>query len=131
MVRDERTAHGDGDLFPSPSPHLISRMNLLLDRPVILGLVAVLVSLLCCSALVQNSSFLEVKSHHRPTMVTSGAPRSSSRSDEVPVLFLALFGLAALALSQTRPSSEIASRSAKFAQAKKSSAGKSCPSLHG
>ena len=131
MIRDEHTTNGARGLSPAPPRHLISRLHLLLDRPVVLGLVAVLVSILCGGAIAGNSTFSAVKSHHGTAMTRSAPHPSSARSDEIPVLFLTLMGLAALALSQTRSTSEITSRPVTFAQAKKSSAGKTCPGARG
>ena len=65
---------------------------------------AVLASLLFCGTLAQTHPFSEAKA---PAPVRSTPPalqRHADRDDEVSPLFLALLGLAALALSQTRPS---------------------------
>lgn len=131
MVRDERTANGGSDLFPTPARHLISRLHLLLDRPVVLGIVAVLVSILCCRALAQNGIISEVKAHRSAAVTGVSQHRSSTHSEEVPLLFLTLLGLASLALSQTRPSTEAKPRPANLAQAKKASTGKSCLDVRG
>ena len=87
MVRDERTANGGSDPFPTPARHLISMLNLLLDRPLVLGFVALFVSVLCCRALTQNGTISEVKAHHATARTGVSQHRSSTHSEEIRCSF--------------------------------------------
>ncbi len=97
-----------GALPPGASLRSISRFNLLLKRLLLVGALAFPVIFLSVTAVTQDPAPPEVKltidpaANHREARFRS---HHSSDEEEIPLLFLALMGLAALTLSQTRPSS--------------------------
>jgi hypothetical protein len=119
MALDERSGFIAGGVLSTPSRRLISRLGPFLNRPLLIGAATVLASLLCCGALAGNNALSEVKSPQGtpPAGVTRHHP--SARSEEVPLLFLVILGLAGLALSQTRPSPGEAEREVHFRAGKK------------
>ncbi len=83
---------------------LISRLAPLLNRPLLIGCAAVLASLVCCGVLAKAAPVIEVKSHPAALRTVATPHPQAAKHEEVHPLFLAMLGLAALALSQTRGS---------------------------
>ncbi len=126
---------GQGTLAPGalPSPsslRLISRFDLLLKRLLLVGALAFLAIFLSVTAVTQDPSSLEVKSPIDPAVNRAGATahhHHSSDEENIPLLFLALMGLAALTLSQTRPSSERAPQAGPICAGKNVAPGQELP----
>jgi hypothetical protein len=85
---------------------LISRLAPLLNRPLLIGIAAVLASLFCGDVAARAVPLSEVKTEPRASYVAVPSHVRASKNEEMSPLFLAVFGLAALALSQTRGSQE-------------------------
>ena len=88
-------------------------MAYFLSRPVLIGLLAVLSSVVCCQAYAQSVS----QSYEAPRygQTAASAPHAGSDapgkghsrdSEAVPLLFLSVLGLAGMALSRIRSSKE-------------------------
>lgn len=106
MALDDRSGITSVPVASTASRGLVSRIDFLLNRPLFLGLGAVLASLICCGTLAQTTAISEVKPHHEAAAARPLHRPQPESSDEIPLLCLAFLGLAGLALSQTRPSSE-------------------------
>ncbi len=108
---------GQGSTAPGALPSAsslrsISRINLLLKRLLLVGALAFLAIFLSVTAVTQDPASSEVKSPAGPAANRAGAAarhHHSSDEESIPLLFLALMGLAALTLSQMRPSPRNAS----------------------
>jgi hypothetical protein len=130
MGNVERSGTAPGALRSAASPRWISRFDPLLKRLLVVGAVAFLAAFLCGSAAAQDSSTSEVKP---PVVSAVNRPAAAARhhhsSDEeaIPLLFLALMGLAALTLSQTRPSSDYRSRTGSSCAGKNVAPGQELP----
>jgi hypothetical protein len=122
--------HPDIARGPVPSARvrrIVSPLDFLFNRPFLIGVAAVLASLFYCRALAQTPALSEVNPSHSITKVIQPHQEASANSDDVPVLFLAVLGLAGLALSQTRPSSEPAHREVVFRAGKNGVRGQELP----
>ena len=66
-------------LPPRQTATLISRLGPVLDRPLLIGAMTVLASLLFCGAIAETRPFSEVTAHHAIPVCTIGtaAPRCS------------------------------------------------------
>jgi hypothetical protein len=127
MAHDECSGIARASSFSAPPRRLISRLDVVLNRPLLLGLVAVLASLLCGSALAQSDAIPEVKPIQSAISTSPIYRPESASSDGVPLLFLAILGLASLALSQTRASIGPEHRDAAFCSGKKVARGQDLP----
>ena len=83
---------------------LISRLAPLLSRPLLIGGAAVAASLLCGSVAARAVPLSEVKAQSHTSYASAPSHIRTVKHEEMSPLFLAMFGLAALALSQTRGS---------------------------
>lgn len=106
MAPDDRSVITDASGFSAASHKLASPLDLFFKRPLLIGVIATLASLIYCGALTQTITTPEAK----PRDITAAADPSRhlqpERSENVPLLSLAVIGLASLALSQARPSPE-------------------------
>jgi hypothetical protein len=90
-----------------PPASLISRLGQLLNRPLLTGCAAAVASLFCCGVLARGVPLSELKPQHAAVHTAATVHPRATHHGEFPPLFLAMLGLAALALAQT-PSSETA-----------------------
>jgi hypothetical protein len=127
MALDECSGIARAPSFSAPPRGLISRLDVVLNRPLLIGLVAVLASLFCCSALAQNDAVLEVKPAPVAIPTRPAHHPSPARPEGVPLLFLAMLGLAGLALSQTRGASPSEHRDTAFRAGKNVARGQELP----
>jgi hypothetical protein len=119
MALDERPGFNTEGVHSTSSRRLISRLGPVLNRPLLIGAAAVLASLLCCGVLEGNNPFSEAKLPQGTASTMAPRHHHAARSEEVPLLFLVILGLAGLALSQTRPSPGEAEREVHFRAGKK------------
>ncbi len=119
-----------GALPSASSLRAISRVNLFLKRLLLVGALAFLAVFLSVTAVTEDPASSEVKSPVDPAANPAGTAarhRSSSDEEAIPLLFLALMGLAALTLSQTRPSSERAAQAGSICAGKNVAPGQELP----
>jgi hypothetical protein len=88
--------------FSQQAGTLVSRLAPLLHRPLLIGGAAVAASLFFSGLVARAVPSSEVKAHHAAPLPAAAPQPAAPRHGEVPPLFLAILGLAALALSQTR-----------------------------
>jgi hypothetical protein len=119
MALDERSGFTTGTVFSAPAHRFSSHLEPFFNRPLLIGAATVLASLLFCGTLVQNDASSEGNSQQVTPSAEVSRQHHSARSEEVPLLFLAILGLAGLALSQTRPEPKDGERAGPFRAGKK------------
>jgi hypothetical protein len=130
MGNVERSGTAPGALRTAASPRWLSRFDPLLKRLLVVGAVAFLAAFLCGSTAAQNSAAPEVKSQAAPSAnrpVAAARHHHSSDEEAIPLLFLALMGLAALTLSQIPPTSESRPRASSTCAGKNVAPGQELP----
>jgi hypothetical protein len=116
-------------LPPRQSATLISRLGPLLNRPLLIGVAAVVASVIICGVVVQTRTVSEVNEARMVEATPSASHRHLVRDDELSPLFLILLGLAAFALSQTRSPEQSAPRKDHFYAGKKIARGQKLPEV--
>lgn len=119
-----------GALPPASTLRSISRLELLLKRFVLIGALGFLAIFLSVTAATQDPAPSEVKSPAAPApghFAAAARHHHSSDEEAIPLLFLALMGLAALALSQTRPSPQRANQAGSICAGKNVARGQELP----
>jgi hypothetical protein len=119
MAHDERSGFTTRAAFLTPAHRLGSHLEPFLNRPLLIGAATVLASLLFCGTIARNDASSEGKSQQVTASAAVSQHHNSARSEEVPLLFLAILGLAGLALSQTRPEPNDGERAGPFRAGKK------------
>jgi hypothetical protein len=112
------------------APQLASRRSPLLQRLFLMGVLILVTAFVYGSAIAQNSSFSEEKTPFATAAEQAkihSRHQPESRDDGVPLLFLALLGLGAVALSQTRPTPAKPSPTGSFCAGKNVSGGQELP----
>jgi len=80
-------------------------------------------------ALAESTSVSEGKQHFATAPSSLTQLHRSNRSDEVPLLFLAVLGLGGLALSQTRPTERPGQRAGSLCAGKNVARGQELPAI--
>jgi hypothetical protein len=129
MACNERSGPGRGTAIWVPERRLISRFAPILNRPLVIGAMAVLFSFFCCGALAETAPVSEGKTHLASVPSNSAETRHSRASDDIPLLFLAVLGLGGLALSQTRPTERPGQRPGSLCAGKNVARGQELPAI--
>jgi len=129
MAFNERSGPSRSSVVWVPERRLISRFAPILNRPLVIGAVAVLFSFFCCGALAESVPVSEGKTNLATVPSHSNQSRHSHAEEGVPLLFLAVLGLGGLALSQTRPTERQGQRAGSLCAGKNVARGQELPAI--
>ncbi len=107
----------------------VSRLAPLFNRPLLIGCAAVAASLFCCGMVARAVPLSEVKTHQAVPLPAAAPQPTTATPGVVPPLFLAILGLAALALSQTRPAERPAPTQGPSCAGKNTARGQKLPKI--